>query len=440
MEALRLFKTGLAAVDARRATAAAVSVREHALVVNGAVVVPDYRGFNRFVVVGAGKAAGAMGVGLLDSLPAHLPVSEGLLITKQDHSGDFVRPLAQRNIRLVEAAHPVPDARGAEATAQLLDMLARTADARTLVFYLTSGGGSALTPLPVSGVTLDDVQQAVRWLLASGAPIAEVNAVRKHLCRAHGGRSALAAGASTVVTLGVSDVVGDSLATIAGGPTTADPTSVAEVRAIVERYAKTTPAPSVLAAGAVISETPKLLPANILPGVLVSGVRTALAAMERQAFALGLASCSVLTSRLTGEAKEVAKVLCAIALDSRLPRPLVLLAGGETTVSIAPAASFGLGGRNQELALAAAVELAGCGERVSLLSGGTDGTDGPTEYAGAVVNETTLLRDGGLVAEAVRAIEAHDSTRFFALRAPECLMKTGPTGTNVGDVIAIVVA
>jgi len=435
--AQRLFKHAVAAVDPRLATAASVSVVNHDLYVNGRVVQRDLTRFDSCVVVGAGKASAEMGLGLLEALGRasdfRLPI-KGLIITKYDHSKLAKEPLRLAGIELIEAAHPVPDSAGESATRKLVDLLKATSSVKTLVFWLASGGGSALTPLPVTDkISLSEIQATVKWLLSSGAPIDQVNTIRKHLCLAQGGRSALMAHPSTVVTLAVSDVIGDSLSTIAGGPTTADTTTLTDFFYILDSYKSSSPP---LDFGKLsIPETPKSLSQNILPGIVVCGLSHALKAARELAREESL-NCLVLTGQLQGEAKEVAKVVASIAKDSPVERPFVILCGGETTVSL-PSNNSGVGGRNQELALAAGLEIAGESQIVAILSAGTDGTDGPTDYAGAVFSNSSLS-SLDLKTSARTFLSRHDSATFLKKFASDCIVQTGPTGTNVGDLVILV--
>ncbi len=351
-----------------------------------------------------------------------------------------VRPL--RAIRLHPARpdgsnHPTRE--GVEGANHILELVAG-AGSEDVVLCLLSGGGSALLPAPVAGVTLEDKQQVTRLLHACGATINEMNAVRKHLSRIKGGRLAQACAAPALFSLIISDVVGDPLDTIASGPTAPDPTTFADALAVLDRYRLTerTP-PAVLvhlregAAGRV-PETPKQLPGHVHNHVLGNNAR-ALAAARRQAEAFGYRVLD-LGPYIEGETRPVAVALAGIARNVRergepVPPPACLLSGGETTVTLGE--GHGQGGRNQEFVLAAALALGRAGLRGAVvLSGGTDGEDGPTDAAGAVADEQTLAEAERLGLSAPDHLARHDAYPFFARTGD--LLITGLTQTNVMDV------
>lgn len=265
------------------------------------------------------------------------------------------------------------------------------------------------------------------------------------MCAAHGGRIGLTAGQSTVLTLCVSDIIGSPLSAIAGGPTTADPTTLEDCQRILARLFKNKPMPSVLEkafisgnADELVPETPKVLPKNILPGIVLVDLQRAInAAAESCKKLFPGVTVLVLSSRLSGEAAELGRTLATIGADISLPRPYLILAGGETTVTMDSTKS-GKGGRNQELALAAAIQMKKddrCSDTLCLLSIGTDGTDGPTDAAGAVVTKQTIKDE--VLDKALESLAKHDSYNFFSNYAPEAHVKTGPTGTNVMDLIMV---
>ncbi|MFN3595664.1 MAG: glycerate kinase [Rubricoccaceae bacterium] len=333
-------------------------------------------------------------------------------------------------------AHPVPDARSVAAGQAALALARRAAAERTPLLVLLSGGASALMELPAGTLTLADLEATTRALLASGAPIAEVNAVRKHLSALKGGRLARAAAPARVVTLALSDVVGDDLATIGSGPTVPDPTTFADALAVLERYRLCLALPPAvrahLEAGArgLADESPEALP-HACASLLGSNA-DALAAAAAEARRLGYVP--VVRSRtLTGEARAVGRRLAQEATAAPDARAC-LLWGGETTVTLR---GGGRGGRNQEAALAAALALEAGAGTATLLVAGTDGVDGPTEAAGAVVSEGTApaLRACGLDPDG--ALERNDSHTLFAEAEarglPPLLLRPGPTGTNVMD-------
>lgn len=385
---------------------------------------------NRIFVVGAGKATAPMAAALEEILGEHL--TSGIINVKYGH----VVPL--RRIKVVEAAHPLPDEagwRGAEA------MLALVSDAgeADLVLCLISGGGSALLPVPAEGVSLEDKWHVTDLLLRSGATIQEINTVRKHLSRIKGGQLAQAAAPAQVAVLILSDVLGNALDAIASGPAVPDPTTFTDALSIVERYGLDHRLPQAAmvhlrrgVAGAV-PDTPK-------PGapmfarvqtVIVGSNELAARAAAKKAEALGL-NTIILTTFLEGEAREVARAFTAIVRSVRsagvpVAAPACLVAGGETTVTVR---GQGKGGRCQEFALAASLAMAGWpGALVAAF--GTDGTDGPTDAAGALVDGATIERARMMGLNPTRALETNDAYRlFFALTD---LIITGPTNTNVND-------
>jgi hydroxypyruvate reductase len=418
-----------------------VAIKDESLTVDsvtGLVQVPLPRtDQGRIFVVGAGKGSAPMAQALEDLLGDR--IAAGLVCVKDGHGAPTKR------IEIREAAHPVPDQRGTEAAGRILEMV-QGAGKNDLVLSAISGGGSALLTLPAAGVTLDDLRGLTNELLGCGASIDEINALRKHLSRVKGGRLARAAHPATVVNLMLSDVVGDRLDVIASGPFSADFSTFAEAREILDRYRilDRIPAPvrEVIAAGVrgEIPETPKSGdPAlvNVVHAVVGSN-ELSLKAAARRAEQLGYHSL-MLSSLVEGEAREVARVLAAIAKQCRssgfpVPPPACILAGGETTVSIQ---GTGLGGRNQELALALALALDGWPGIVGL-SGGTDGNDGPTDAAGAVVGHDTVSRARSQGLDPRRFLADNDSYHFFDPLGD--LIRTGPTRTNVMDVQVLLVA
>jgi glycerate 2-kinase len=341
-------------------------------------------------------------------------------------------------VRLVEAEHPIPDARGEAAAAEIL-RLARDAGPDSLVLCLISGGGSALTPAPVPGVTLAEKQATTRLLLECGATINELNAVRKHLSRLKGGQLARAAHPAPVVSLLLSDVIGDPLDVIASGPTAPDPTTFGDALAVLDRFGLRARLPSAVRAhlegGArgVAEETPKPGDPALagVTNVVIGNNGLVVDAAVAEARRVGLTPC-LLTRRLQGEAREVARVFASLLDETARGgliqgRPACLIAGGETTVTIR---GRGTGGRCQEFALALVPELASMRD-VVVLAAGTDGSDGPTDAAGAVVDTTTLERARGKGMDARRALAENDSHPFFAALGD--LVMTGPTGSNLMD-------
>jgi len=384
----------------------------------------------RVVVVGAGKASGAMAAAAEAVLDDQ--ALEGLIVVKE------LRGALPRRIPVVEAGHPIPDRRG-EAAAEEILRAVRRAGAEDLVVCLVSGGGSALAPAPVAGVSLAEKQAVTRLLLEAGATINELNAVRKHLSCLKGGQLARAAHPAPVVALLLSDVIGDPLDVIASGPATPDPSTFADALGVLDRFGVRERAPAAvrahLEAGArgELPETPKpgdpafARVANVVIGNNRLVVEAACAEAGRRGYAP-----LVLTRRVQGEAREVARVFAAIlheAAESGRPigRPACLILAGETTVTVR---GPGRGGRCQEFCLALAPELAAIPE-ATVLAAGTDGTDGPTDAAGAVVEGTSLARAAALGLEPRAALARNDSYPFFATLGD--LVLTGPTGTNLMD-------
>lgn len=392
--------------------------------------------FRRLYLVGVGKAAAAMASAVEKLLGER--IDDGVIITKYGHG------VALNHCRLLEAGHPVPDIRGIEATTTLLDLVA-TATPDDLILCLISGGGSALCPAPTTGISLADKQATTRLLLASGATIHEINTLRKHLSRIKGGRLCRAANGARVVSLILSDVIGDDLDVIASGITAPDPSTFGDCLALLTRHKLLNQVPeSVLrhlskSAEDLSAETPK--PGDPafarVSNHIIGSITDALAAAADKAEELGFHPL-ILSSRLQGEARQAAKVLCSIALEARrygrpIQPPACLLVGGETTVTLH---GQGLGGRNMEFALAGAVELDGT-PGILLLSAGTDGTDGPTDAAGAFADGSTANRAKTLQLSLSDGLANNDSYRFFQPLGD--LFITGPTRTNVMDLVIFLI-
>lgn len=399
----------------------------------------DLTQFDRVLLLGAGKAAARMAT-VLESILGDA-LTAGVVVVKHGH----LEPL--QRVRLMEAGHPVPDAPGILGATALLEAAHEATD-RDLVLFALTGGASAVTPLPAEGITLTEKQEATSLLLSCGASIHEVNAVRKHLSRFKGGQLARALVPATVVTLIVSDVVGDDLDVIGSGPTAPDPSTFASALEVIRTYGLEAQMPSAvmarLRAGLAgdIDDTPGPEDSCFaaVDNRIMASNTLALKAAASKARDLGYTPL-VLTSRLQGEAREVAKVLTTIAetaceIGSPVAAPCCILAGGETTVRLR---GKGKGGRNQELVLAALCVLkeSPYRDRICIASVGTDGTDGPTDAAGAcAVSETTSkCRSAGL--DAQEYLAANDAYHFF--EQLDGLIKTGPTGTNVMDLIVLLV-
>ncbi len=383
----------------------------------------------RTIVVGAGKAAASMAAAVEADWSGQL---EGLVVTRYGHGAPTKR------IEVVEAAHPVPDAAGEKAALRILERV-KGLSADDLVLCLISGGGSALLAAPAPGLTLDDKRAINRALLKSGADIAEMNCVRKHLSAIKGGRLALAAAPAAVVGLVISDVPGDDLAIIGSGPTVPDPSTAAEALAILGRYAIDAPARVLAHLKSAASETPK-------PGdprfAAVSNVLVATPQMSLRAAAEAARACGVtpvlLGDAIEGEAREVGKAFAGIARSvarhgEPARGPCVLLSGGETTVTVR---GKGRGGRNAEFLLGLALALNGA-PGVHALAGDTDGIDGSEDNAGAYVAPDTLARAAALGLKATERLADNDAYALF--QALGDLIVTGPTLTNVNDFRAILI-
>ena len=377
----------------------------------------------RIFVVGAGKAAAPMARAVERILGKR--VTGGLINVKYGHT------LKLRRIEQNECGHPVPDEAGVRGARRIMD-IAREATAHDLVVCLISGGASALTPLPTPPVTLAEKQATTNLLLACGATIHEINAVRKHISAFKGGQLAALAAPARVVSLILSDVIGNNLDVIGSGPTSPDASTFGTAKAVFEKYGIWNKAPREVrtrleqGVRGEIPETPKSLD-NVENRIIGSNL-LALDAAAAKARELGFKTL-ILSSSIDGETRDVAGMHAAIAREIRqsghpLKPPACVISGGETTVTLR---GRGKGGRNQEFALAAAVGMAGLKD-VLIFSAGTDGTDGPTDAAGAQADGETLQRGP----DALRRLANNDSYNFFA--ALQDLVITGPTGTNVMDI------
>ncbi len=396
-------------------------------------------GAGRVLVVGGGKCGAAMAAGVEAALAGRLDRVTGAV----NVPAGAVRPLAAVRLHAARpdgSNHPAPE--GVVGVGNIL-ALVRGARPDDVGLCLLSGGGSALLPAPAEGLTLADKQEVTRLLHGCGATIGEMNCVRKHLSAVKGGRLAeafFAAGGRRLFTLVISDVVGDPLDVIASGPTAPDPTTFADALAVLERHGLLDSVPAAVLAhlrrgqAGAVPETPKTLPAGARAFVIGNNVR-ALAAAEVAAERLGYSVLN-LGSYIEGETRPVAVALAGLvrsvrADDKPLPAPVCILSGGETTVTLPP--DHGKGGRNQEFVLAAALHLGPAGLRDAVvLSGGTDGEDGPTDAAGAFADAGTLERAARHGLDPAAALARHDAYPFFA--ATGDLLRTGLTGTNVTDV------
>ena len=432
---LQVLEAALEAVDPARAVLHHVSLEGDQLRLADQTI--DLSAVDRILVTGAGKAGALMSQALETILGDR--IAAGLVVVKDGHQAPT------EIIEICEARHPVPNAAGVTAGRRILELLADTTE-RDLVINLLSGGGSALLVAPAAGLTLADLQAMTASLLGAGATINEINCLRKHCSLVKGGQLARSIHPARFATLAVSDVIGSPLDVIASGPTVPDSGDWQETRSIVEKFQlmPSLPAPirARLEAGwrGELPDTPNaddpLFKGN--PTLVVADNRTAMAAAETRARALGL-NTVWMSSYVEGEAAEVAKVLCGFGREVAgyglpVPAPACLLFGGETTVTLGD--DSGEGGRNQELALAAAFELADQPGTV-LASLATDGTDGPTDSAGALADAGSLRRGMAAGLNPRRHLTGHNAYPW--LTAAGDMLVTGPTMTNVNDLMALFV-
>jgi glycerate 2-kinase len=430
-----IFRAGLAAVAPESAVARCCRIEKKRLWIGSRSY--DLAEYKNIYVIGCGKAAAGMAKALERLLGER--IAAGIVIVKYGHLAHLSR------IRIVEAGHPVPDHCGEEG-ARAVIALAESAGQDDLVLCLISGGGSALLPLPAAGLSLADKQATARILIACGATIHEINAIRKHTSAIKGGLLARAVDPATLVTLILSDVVGDDLDVIASGPCVPDASSFEECLAILENYRVVDKLPEVvvghLRTGAAgdIPETPKAGDPIFRNGfqLIIGSSLDAIKAAGAEAERIGYPPL-ILSSMLEGDTRQAALLHGGIIKEvfksgHPVPPPACILSGGETTVVVR---GKGLGGRNQEFALALAPQIAGLAGVVAL-SAGTDGTDGPTDAAGAIVDDSTLKRAEALGLNYRRYLEANDAYHFFKQTGE--LLFTGPTNTNVMDLRVILVS
>jgi len=433
-QALAIFKAAIAAADPVAATLRHLRVHDGWLEAAGR----RYRlnQVERIFVIGAGKAGAAMGKAVERALGRR--ISGGLINVKYGHTAKL------RKIELNECGHPNPDEAGRRGAMRIAE-IADQAGERDLVICVISGGASALLPAPAAGITLEEKQAMTRLLLDCGADIREMNAVRKHISAIKGGQLARLAYPATVIALLLSDVIGDPLDVIGSGPTAPDASTFADARAILRKYAIEEAAPASirrrieLGIAGEIPETPKAGDAALsrTHNLVVGSNVLAVEAAAKKARDLGLRPL-VLSTFVEGETREIARMHAAIARQSRIygqpvKVPACIITGGETTVTIR---GDGKGGRNQEFALAAAIDIAGLKD-VLVLSGGTDGTDGPTDAAGALADGTTCDRAARAGMSVKEYLARNDSYHFFEKLGD--LLITGPTHTNVMDVRLILI-
>ncbi len=433
-DARAIFQAGVEAADPRRILSSFVSLRRNLLKVGDR----EYHlsRYPRIFIGGTGKASASMAANLEKILGPR--ITAGWINVKYGHGEKL------RRIQIQEAGHPVPDENGLKGAHEIERMLGHLKP-EDLVIFLISGGGSALMPYPIPGITLEEKQQVTNLLLRSGAAIQEINAIRKHLSLLKGGGLAKLVFPATLITLILSDVIGDPLDAIASGPTVPDPTTFQDCAELLDRYGLWDKIPEPVARHfqeGLKGKREETLKAGHpafekVYNLVVGNNFISMKAAEKKAKALGYRPL-ILSSLIEGETREVAKVHMAIAKEvllsgHPLPPPACLLSGGETTVTLT---GNGKGGRSQEFVLAAALEMAGWKD-VVVLSAGTDGTDGPTDAAGAIADGRTLDRAHRKGMLPRTFLQENNSYPFFA--DLKDLVMTGPTGTNVMDLRIILV-
>jgi glycerate 2-kinase len=426
-DAREIFNAALSAADAAKAVLRHLRVDGETIDIDGRLY--SLRSYRKIFVIGAGKGSAHMYGALAESIGDWL--YGGIIIAKYGYA------VPVKKVKIIEAGHPIPDENGLRATQQIVSLLRQTTS-EDLVINLISGGGSALLCSPADGVSFHQKQEMTRVLLNCGAPIREINAIRKHISKVKGGRVARLAYPSTLISLILSDVVGDSISAIASGPTAPDPSTFSECQAILARYKFGREKFGSIArfidkgnAGE-IEDTPK--PGDPIfdnvQNTVVGSNRLAVIAAKEQAESLGY-SVKVIDDLAEGEATELAAAHAAIVKEiyhsGTIRRPVCIISGGEATVTIR---GDGLGGRNQEFAVAAALEIDGL-EGVVALIGGTDGNDGPTNAAGGIVDGGTVRRGETKGLDARDYLIRNDSYHY--LEATHDLLVTGPTSTNVMD-------
>jgi len=437
--ALNILNAALDAVDPYSVMLGVVRIAHMKLHV--ADLIYDLRNYDRVIVVGAGKATARMALGI-EALLGNV-IDAGLIIVKVGHTEKFTV------IDQVESSHPIPGIAAIEGTRRILEMV-KASNEKTLIICLLSGGASALLVAPVEKLTLQDKQETTSLLLNAGATITELNTVRKHLSAVKGGRLAQAAFPAQILTLIVSDVNGDPIDIIASGPTAGDGSTFVEAWEILTRYKLAHKLSFRVAdylqrgiSGQVEESVKQHDPClHKVRNVIISNISQALLAAQKKAEQLGL-FVKIITRQLNGEARIAARYISKVAREelalTRANEIRCLLFGGETTVTVR---GTGLGGRNQELALAFALEIEGV-QSISLLSAGTDGTDGPNDAAGAMVDGDTIVQAREVGIDPTMYLANNDAYHFFekldALTQSRHHLITGPTGTNVMDIHIVII-
>lgn len=435
-----IYRDAVREVDPAGLISSRVQMDGRTLIIHGqgTNISEDLSRYKQVIVLGIGKASARMASAMESILAEEL--SGGFIITKYGHNLDL------RKIQVMEAGHPIPDENSLEG-ARIIAQMANSADESTLIINLISGGGSSLLCLPADGISLEDKQETTRVLLASGADIDEMNCIRKHLSKVKGGGLAGIACPTRLINLILSDVIGDRIDTIASGITAPDPTTFQDALAIVRKYALEDKLPQIvnhhllMGARGDIPETPKTdspvfnKTVNIILGNNTLACNAAYATAKRLGY-----DARILSITLTGEASAAGSYFARLACEidsgsSGKSKPAIIITGGETTVTIR---GKGKGGRNQEMALAFANELhrmSPDARNIFFLSAGTDGSDGPTDAAGAFVTPRLMEQMKEMkeiAAKAAAQLAENDAYHFF--QDTGCLFKTGPTYTNVCDI------
>jgi hydroxypyruvate reductase len=438
-EILQLFEASLVPVNPYETVKRSVRAAGDILFIgqgDQSLVKLDLDGCRRIFIVGGGKAAAPMARAIEEILGAR--ISEGYINVKYGFTEELGRT------EIVEAGHPLPDQSGVEGTGKILRLI-EGAGEKDLIFSLISGGGSALLPSPAGDISLEEKQAVTNTLLKCGASIDEINAIRKHISSSKGGQMARAAYPATVVNLMLSDVVGDRMDVIASGPFVPDMTTFEEAWNVFEKYGIEEIPVSVKerfkkGVEGIIPDTPKAgekIFERVYNFIVGSNI-LALEAARQEAESIGY-NTLIISSMIEGESSDVARVHTAIAREilktgRPIKPPACIISGGETTVTVK---GTGQGGRNQEFCLVAAMGIADMSERVVILSGGTDGNDGPTDAAGGIVDPLTLARGRALGMQPFDYLENNDSYNY--LKKAGDLLVTGPTNTNVMDVRIVLV-
>ncbi len=429
LDAKAIFSHCLSSIDPKRLVKQVIIPNKNGLVVNGSYY--DYSKYNRIFVIGAGKAGASMGKAVEDILGDR--IDEGMVVVKYGYGEPC------RKIKIIEAGHPIPDEAGVGAAQSILEIV-RNAGGDDLIICLISGGGSALLTLPAEGISLEDKQNITSLLLKCGADIREMNAVRKHLSQIKGGLLAKAAYPAEMLVFILSDVIGDPLDVIASGPTVPDNSTFDNCLDVLNKYKLKGDIPkNVLAlfkmgAEGIIPETPKADDSAFekVRNMIIGNNEIAVKSAQGKAEELGY-NVYTLPKPIQGDTQAAAKTHCDMAksvLNNSKPisPPSCIISGGETTVIVK---GNGLGGRNMEFALVSAIEIAGF-DNIVVLSGGTDGTDGPTDAAGAIADNKTIERAEQSGIKAEDYLDNNDSYSFFKML--DDLIITGPTKTNVMDI------